>query len=97
MLKDPPVSSYLHIIWRRLIAGPLEGFCHIAKDLHWRQEVTSVEVPPLGEIQQVFCDLGHPIPCQHSLALSKVPLNLQKQERTELGASMSFAGLQDTH
>lgn len=84
-----PASTYLHVIGWRLIAGSLEGLCHIAKDLYWRQEVTSVEVPPLGEIQQVFCDLGHPIPRQHPLALGKVPLNLQKQERTELGASVS--------
>lgn len=89
------LSTYLHIIWRRLIAGPLEGLRHIAKDLHRRQQVTSIEVPPLCEVQQVLRDLGHPIPRQHPLALSKVPLNLQKQEKTELGASVSSAGLRD--
>lgn len=90
--KVCPLCTYLHIIWRWLIAGPLEGFRHIAKYLHRRQQVTGVEVPPLGEIQQVFCHLGHPIPCQHPLALGKVPLNLHKQEKTELGASVSSAG-----
>lgn len=89
--------TYLHIIWRWLVAGPLEGLCHVAKDLHRRQQVTSIEVPPLSEVQQVFCDLGHPIPRQHPLALSKVPLNLQKQEKTELGASVSSAHLEDMH
>lgn len=83
------MSAYLHIIWRWLIAGPLEGLSHITKYLHGRQQVTSVEVPPLGEVQQVFSYLGHPILCQRPLALGKVPLNLQKQEKTILGASVS--------
>lgn len=59
------------------------------KDLHGRQQVTSVEVLPLREVQQVICDLGHPIPRQHPLALCKVPLDLQKQEKTELGVLVS--------
>lgn len=70
---------HLYIVRRRLVAGPLEGLRDIAKDFHWRQEVTGVEVSPLGEVEQAFGDLGHPIPCQHPLTFSKVPLNLQKQ------------------
>lgn len=80
--------TYLYVIWRGLVTGSLEGLGHIAKDLHRGQQVTSIKVPPLGEVEQVFCHLGHPIPRQHPLALCKVPLNLQKQEKTELGASM---------
>ncbi|TNN62961.1 hypothetical protein EYF80_026841 [Liparis tanakae] len=49
----------------------LWGLRHIAKDLHGGQQVASVEVPPLSEVQQVFGDLGHPIPSQHPLALCK--------------------------
>lgn len=88
-VKINPVSTYLHIIWRWFITCSLEGLRHIAEDLHRRQQVTGVEVPPLGEVKQVFRDLGHPIPGKHSLALCKVPLNLQIQEKTELGASVS--------
>lgn len=91
------LPTYLHIIWRGLIARSLEGLRHIAKDLHRRQQVTSVEVPPLGEVKQIFRDLGHPIPCQHPLTLSKVPLNLQKQENTELGASLWHMQSKATH
>lgn len=87
--KITKLSTYLHIIWRWLIAGSLEGFRHIAKDLHRGQQVTSIEVLPLGKVPQIFCDQGHPVPRQHPLALGKVPLNLQKQEKTKLGASVS--------
>lgn len=96
-VKIKPLSTYLHIIWRGLIACSLEGLRHIAKDLHRRQQVTSVKVPPLGEVKQVFRDLGHPIPCQHPLTLSKVPLNLQKEEKTELGASLWYIQNKATH
>lgn len=89
-IKINPLSTYLHIIWRQLIAGSLEGLGNITKDLHRRQQVTSIEVPPLGEVKQIFRHLGHPIPCQHPLALCKVTLNLQKQEKTELGALVSL-------
>lgn len=30
-------STYLNIVWRWLVAGSLEGLCHIAEDLHWRE------------------------------------------------------------
>lgn len=86
MLKD----TYLHIIWGWLIAGSFEGPRHIAQDLHRWQQVTGIKVSPLGEVKQVFRDLGHPITRQHPLAFSKVPLDLQKQERKELGASLRY-------
>lgn len=78
--------THLHVVRGRFVAGSLKSLRHIAKDLHRRQQVACIKVPPLGEVKKVFGDLGHPIPREHPLALSKVPLNLQKQQRTELGA-----------
>lgn len=89
MLNWSSWSTYLNIIWGRLVACPLEGLCHIAKDLHWWEKVTSVKVPALGEIQEVLGNLGHPITRQHPLALCKMTLNLQEQQKKELGASVS--------
>lgn len=78
--------THLHVVRGRLVAGSLKSLRHVSKDLHRRQQVARIKVPPLGEVKKVFGDLGHPIPREHPLALSKVPLNLQKQERTGLGA-----------
>lgn len=73
------VHTHLDVVRGRLVAGPLESLRHVAKDLHRRQQVASIEVPPLGEVEKVFGDLGHPVPREHPLALGKVPLNLQKK------------------
>lgn len=73
------VHTHLHVVRGWLVAGPLESLRHVAKDLHRRQQVASIEVPPLGEVKKVFGDLGHPVPREHPLALGKVPLNLQKK------------------
>lgn len=78
------MHTHLYVVRGWLVAGPLESLRHVAKDLHRRQQVAGIEVPPLGEVKKVFGDLGHPVPREHPLALSKVPLNLQKRGRTEL-------------
>lgn len=83
------MSTYLNVIRWWLVARSFKGLCHIAKNLHWWKQVSRVEVLPLCEIKQVFGDLRHAIPRQHPLALRKVALNLQEQEKTELGASVS--------